>query len=196
MPLLHCARAAIRRLVLAALAVLVAAAPAGAQAPVPAALSPAANTAWLAENAKKPGTILRPSGVQYRVLRSGFGRRPGGSDVVRMDFRVRLIDGRLVDGSAPGFPAAVAMPSISMAGLAEVLSLMREGDRWQAAVPANLALGAAGGGNGVIPPDQTLLFEITLVSAVAPRPGEAAPPSPFSLWGDGYTSGARVTIRP
>lgn len=181
-----------------ALAVLLAApfAPAWAQTTVPATLSPAANAAWLAANAKKPGTILRPSGVQYRVLRSGFGRRPGGNDMVRMDFRVRLIDGKLVDGSAPGFPAAVAIPTVSMAGLAEVLSLMREGDRWQAAIPANLALGAAGGGNGAIPPDQTLLFEITLVSVAAPRPGEAVPQNPFSLWGDGYTSGARVTIRP
>ncbi|RZA13638.1 MAG: hypothetical protein EOP93_19925, partial [Lysobacteraceae bacterium] len=133
-------------------------------------ISPAASAAYLAANAKKPGTILRPSGVQYRVLRSGFGRRPGGNDVVRMNYRISLVDGRVVDGSAPGFPAAVAMSGISMAGLAEVLALMREGDRWQVAVPPSLALGAAGGGNGAIPPEQALLFDITLVSAAPPRP--------------------------
>lgn len=160
------------------------------------ALSPAANAAYLAANAKKPGMVTRASGLQYQVLRSGVGRRPGRNDVVRIQYAMRLINGTVVDATTPSLPAAVLLSGISLAGLGEALSLMREGDRWQAAVPANLALGAAGGGNGVIPPDQTLLFEITLVSAVAPRPGEAAPPSPFSLWGDGYTSGARVTIRP
>ena len=39
------------------------------------ALSPAANAAFLAANAAKPGTISRPSGLQYRVLRSGTGKR-------------------------------------------------------------------------------------------------------------------------
>ena len=49
---------------------------------------------------------------------------------------------------------------------------------------------------GLVPPGQALVMDLTLVSAVAPRPGEAPPPNPFSLWGNAYTQGAAITIRP
>lgn len=159
------------------------------------ALSPAANAAFLAADARKPGTVVRSSGVQYRVLKSGFGRRPGGNDIIRISYKVSLINGTVVDGSVPALPSALAMSSLTMAGLTEMLPLMREGDRWQFAVPANLALGSKGSANGAIPPDQTLVFDLTLVSAAPPRPGENMPDNPFSFWGDNYTSGARFTIR-
>ncbi len=159
------------------------------------ALSPAANAAFLAADARKPGTMVRASGLRYRVLKSGFGHRPGSNDLIRISYKVTLINGTLVDGSAPALPSALAMNSLAMAGLAEALPLMREGDRWQLVVPANLALGSAGSANGAIPPNQTLIFDLTLVSAAPPRPGENMPDNPFSFWGDNYTSGARFTIR-
>ena len=34
-------------------------------------LSPDANQAFLADNAKKQGVMVRPSGLQYRILRGG-----------------------------------------------------------------------------------------------------------------------------
>ena len=39
-------------------------------------LSPEANAAYLKANATKPGVVVRPSGLQYKVLRTGFGKRP------------------------------------------------------------------------------------------------------------------------
>jgi len=160
------------------------------------ALSPAANTAFLADNARKPGTIVRPSGLQYRILRSGPGRRPGGDDVVRIGYSVRLINGTVVDSTTPVLPASLGMANVSMAGLAEALSLMHVGDHWQLVLPANLALGAKGAANGAIPPNQTLLFDLTLVSAAPPAPGQAATENPFSLWGNGREAGAAFTLRP
>src|SRR5471030_156357 len=103
------------------------------------ALSPAANAAFLAASAKKPGTIIRPSGLQYRVLRSGTGKRPGANDVIRLGYAIRLINGAVVDSTTPVLPATLAMSSVAMAGLAEALSLMHAGDRWQLVIPANLA---------------------------------------------------------
>ena len=64
-------------------------------------LGPAASSAFLAANAKKPGTITRPSGLQYRAMRSGTGRRPGGNDVVRVAYAMRLINGGLSPVPAP-----------------------------------------------------------------------------------------------
>ena len=159
------------------------------------ALSAAANTAFLAANAAKPGTVVRPSGLQYRIQRRGAGPRPGGNDVVRIAYKVSLINGTVVDSTPAVLPASLSMATVSMAGLAEALSLMHVGDRWQLALPANLALGTKGAANGAIPPDQTLLFDLTLVSSAPPAPGQSVAENPFSLWGNGRESGAAFTIR-
>jgi len=160
------------------------------------ALSPAANAAYLVDHAKKTGTITRASGLQYQVLRSGVGRRPGRGDVVRLQYAMRLINGTVVDATTPSLPAAVLLGGISLAGLGEAVSLMREGDRWLVVIPPNLGFGATSAVGGAVPPGQVLVMDLTLVSAVAPRAGEAPPPNPFSLWGNGHMSGAALTIRP
>ncbi len=159
-------------------------------------LGASANTAFLAANAAKPGTIARPSGLQYRVLRSGTGKRPGGSDIIRLSYAIRLINGTVVDSTTPVLPATLAVSSVAMAGLAEALSLMHAGDRWQLAIPANLAFGGKGAINGAIPPNQTLLVDVSLLSAAAPQPGQTVTESPFSLWSNGRENGATFTIKP
>ena len=159
-------------------------------------LSPAANAAWLAANAQKLGTMTRPSGLQYRVLRSGTGMRPGGDDLLRVSYTVKMINGALVESTNPALPQTISQTTISMAGLAEALSLMHVGDRWQLALPANLALGSKGAANGAVPPNQTLLFDLTLISASPPAPGQAAAENPFSVWSNGRENGAAFTIRP
>jgi FKBP-type peptidyl-prolyl cis-trans isomerase len=160
------------------------------------ALSPAANAAWLAANTAKPGTVTRPSGLQYRVLRSGTGKRPSGDDLLRISYSVRMINGVVVDSTNPALPQTLSQTTIGMAGLAEALSLMHVGDRWQIALPTNLALGAKGAANGAVPPNQTLLFDLTLISASPPAPGQTATDNPFSVWSNGRENGASFTIRP
>jgi len=177
------------------LLLLLAAAPAMA-APADTALSPAANAAFLKANAARPGTVLRPSGLQYRVLKPGFGRRPGANDVVRILFKARLIDGRPVDATAPSLPAAMAMSSVSLSGLSEALGLMHEGDRWEVVIPAPLGFGVKEAGGGSIPPNQTLIFDLTLVSAAAPQPGETLGDNPLSYWSNGREMGGTLTIHP
>jgi FKBP-type peptidyl-prolyl cis-trans isomerase len=158
-------------------------------------LGAGANAAFLTSNAGKAGTIVRPSGLQYRILRSGTGNRPGRNDIVRLAYGIRLINGTLVDSTTPVLPATLAMNSVAMAGLAEALSLMHAGDHWQLTIPANLAFGAHGAMNGAIPPNQALLMDVTLVSASPPQPGEALTENPFSVWSNGRENGAAFTIR-
>jgi FKBP-type peptidyl-prolyl cis-trans isomerase FklB len=160
------------------------------------ALSPAANVAFLAANAQKPGTVSRSSGLQYRILRSGTGKRPAGNDIVRLAYGIRLINGVLVDSTTPVLPATLVMNSVSLAGLAEALSLMHAGDRWQLVIPANLAFGGRGAMNGAIPPNQTVSMDVTLVSVAPPQPGQTVSENPFSVWGNGRENGAALTIRP
>jgi FKBP-type peptidyl-prolyl cis-trans isomerase len=159
-------------------------------------LGASANSAFLAANAAKPGTIARSSGLQYRVLRSGAGKRPGGGDIIRLSYAIRLINGTVVDSTTPVLPATLAVSSVAMAGLAEAMSLMHTGDRWQLTIPANLAFGGKGAMNGAIPPNQTLLMDVSLLSAAAPQPGQTVTESPFSLWSNGRENGATFTIKP
>ena len=160
------------------------------------ALGASANAAFLAANARQPGVVTRPSGLQYRILRSGTGRRPGGNDILRLAYGIRLINGTLVDSTTPVLPATLGMSSVAMAGLAEALTLMHVGDHWQLTIPANLAFGGRGAMNGAIPPDQTLVLDVTLISAAPPLPGQTVTDSPFSVWSNGRENGAALTIHP
>ena len=160
--------------------VLLAAGPALAQsgiapAPPPSTdpkLSMQANATFLAENAKKTGIISRPSGLQYRIIRNGFGRHPGPQDTVEVYYTGTMINGEVFDGTSPGLPASFNINGSGLIqGWIEVLQLMREGDHWQVFIPARLAYGTRG--RGTIPPNQTLIFDMRLLaSKPPPKPGE------------------------
>ncbi len=134
-------------------------------------LSQEANAAFLAANAKKAGVIIRPDGLQFRIVQNGFGKRPTVTDSVEVYYTGALINGRVFDGTSPGLPASFKVNEV-VPGWTEALQLMREGDHWQLVLPAALAYGARGAGSA-IPPDQVLIFDMTLVSTkAAPRRGE------------------------
>jgi FKBP-type peptidyl-prolyl cis-trans isomerase len=148
-----------------------AAGPAAAPAAPDPALSAQANAAYLTTNAQKKGVIVKPDGLQIRIVQSGFGKRPMATDTVEVYYTGALINGRVFDGTSPGLPASFKVNQV-IAGWTEALQLMREGDHWQLVIPSNLGYGARGAG-AMIPPDQALVFDITLVSTTpAPRRGE------------------------
>jgi FKBP-type peptidyl-prolyl cis-trans isomerase FklB len=134
-------------------------------------LSPQANAAFLAANAKKPGVIVKPDGLQIKIVQSGYGKRPSATDTVEVYYTGALINGTVFDGTSPGLPASFKVSQV-IPGWIEALQLMREGDHWQLVIPSSIAYGSRGAGKA-IPPDQTLVFDMTLVSTTpAPRRGE------------------------
>jgi FKBP-type peptidyl-prolyl cis-trans isomerase len=136
-------------------------------------LSQEANQAFLAANAKKKGVIIRPSGLQFHIIQNGFGKRPGPTDTVEVYYTGKLINGTIFDGTSPGLPASFKLNGGLVTGWVEAMLLMREGDHWQVVIPQNLGYGARGQGDGVIPPYQTLVFDLKLVETTpAPRRGE------------------------
>jgi len=132
-------------------------------------LSDQSNTAYLAANAAKPGVVVRPSGLQYRIISSGFGKRPGPFDTVTANYTGTLINGKVFDQTEPELPAQFVVNQL-IPGWTEALELMREGDHWQLVIPPNLAYGARGAGNGIIPPNQTLVFDLELIKVTPPPP--------------------------
>jgi FKBP-type peptidyl-prolyl cis-trans isomerase FklB len=124
-----------------------------------------AGDAFLAENARKPGVVTLPSGLQYRVITEGKGKTPIASSTVRTHYRGRLLDGTEFDSSYKhGQPAQFAVNGV-MPGWSQALQMMKEGSKWELFVPASLGYGEAGAG-GVIPPNATLIFEVELIEVL------------------------------
>ena len=136
------------------------------------ALSSSANAAFLHDNAQKPGVTVRPSGLQYSILKNGFGKRPLPTDTVTVNYTGMLINGKVFDGTEPLTPAQFTVNKL-IPGWTEALGLMREGDKWHLVIPSDLAYGARGAGDGLIPPNQTLIFDMELLSTT---PAKRGPP--------------------
>jgi len=118
--------------------------------------------AFLAENAKKEGVKVLPSGLQYRVLKEGVGKQPTKDDSVVVHYKGTLIDGREFDSSYKrNEPAEFGVTQV-IKGWTEALQLMKEGAKWMIYVPWSLAYGAQGRG-GLIGPQETLVFEVELI---------------------------------
>jgi FKBP-type peptidyl-prolyl cis-trans isomerase FklB len=119
--------------------------------------------AFLAENQKKEGVKTLPSGLQYKVIKPGSGRKPKAEDMVTVHYRGTLIGGTEFDSSySHGKPATFLVNRV-IPGWTEVLQLMEEGAKWEVFIPSKLAYGEKGAGNE-IGPNATLIFEIELVS--------------------------------
>ena len=118
---------------------------------------------FLAENAKKEGVKVLPSGLQYKELAPGKGKSPKASDTVTTHYKGTLIDGTEFDSSYKrGEPATFPVSGV-IPGWTEALQLMKEGTKWQLYVPSNLAYGERGAGRE-IGPNATLIFDVELIS--------------------------------
>jgi len=114
--------------------------------------------AFMAAKAEKPGVKTLPSGLQYKVIRPGSGKKPGPRDVVKVHYRARLIDGHEFDSSYSSEDPANFHLNGVIPGWTEALQLMREGAKWELYLPPDLAFGSRG-------PlaDQTVIYEIELL---------------------------------
>lgn len=119
--------------------------------------------AFFAENKKKEGVIPLQSGLQYKVIKAGTGKKPKATDKVTVQYRGTLLDGTEFDSSyRRGQPASFPVSGV-IPGWSEALQLMEEGAKWQLFIPPNLAYGERGAGN-MIGPNSTLIFEVELIS--------------------------------
>lgn len=117
---------------------------------------------FLAENAKKDGVVSLPSGLQYKVLREGDGRKPSATDQVECHYEGTLINGQVFDSSYRRGETATFGLNQVIKGWTEGLQLMQEGAKYRFFIPYQLAYGERGAGQN-IPPFATLIFDVELV---------------------------------
>lgn len=131
-------------------------------------ISPEANRELIAANAKKPGIIILPDGLQYRVIKSGSGQTPTPNDTVKVMYKGTRVDGYVFDSTKPGemrnLPVGKLIP-----GWQEALALMKEGDEWELLVPAKLAYGETRSETSSDLWGQALLFDMELVAVIHPK---------------------------
>lgn len=110
-----------------------------------------------------------PSGLKYRVINDGEGKKPGATDVVTVHYIGNLTahkDGKLVKGpkfdSSYDHGQAATFPlDRVIAGWTEGLQLMPVGSTYEFYIPYELAYGEMGN-PPVIPPKADLLFTVQL----------------------------------
>jgi len=133
-----------------------------AEAGLLAAYNKKASDAFLAENKTKDGVVTLPSGLQYKILKAGEGKKPTEADTVVCHYRGTLTDGTEVDSSYKrNQPATFPVKGV-IAGWREALQLMSVGSKWELFVPPQLAYGEQG--NTGIRPNTTVLFEVELLA--------------------------------
>lgn len=114
---------------------------------------------FIKENAGRPGVVTLPSGVQYKVVVPGDGKKAGYGDVVKCVYKGTYPNGAIFDSSR-GEAAALAV-SEQVPGLAEVLTLLPAGTKCMAYIPWELAYGAKG--KGKVPPYSTLVYDLEIL---------------------------------
>ena len=117
---------------------------------------------FLRINKEKRGVVTLPSGLQYEVIKTGDGPKPGSDDKVRCHYHGTFVDGRVFDSSVQRGKLAVFGVSQVIRGWTEALQLMNVGSKWRLFIPSDLAYGAHGAGEA-IEPNMTLIFDVELL---------------------------------
>ena len=125
--------------------------------------------AFLAANAKKPGVQTTASGLQYQVITEGKGVKPQLTDLVRVNYKGSLLDGKTFDSTYDrGEPAVIPLQQV-VPGWQEGIALMPVGSKYNFWIPARLGYGEKGTPGGPIPPNATLVFQVELLDIVKPN---------------------------
>lgn len=118
---------------------------------------------FLARNKTVKGVFTTPSGLQYMVLRQGNGPRPKPGERVRVNYEGSLLDGTKFDSSYDrGQPAEFGLNQV-IPGWSEGVGMMAVGAKYRFWIPGYIAYGEKGGGDGVIGPNATLVFDVELL---------------------------------
>jgi len=120
---------------------------------------------FLAANKANEGVVELPSGLQYKVIKEGTGKKPSATSKVKCHYEGSFLNGDVFDSSYRRNEPAVFGLNQVIPGWTEGLQLMSEGSEWMLYLPYNLAYGETGA-PGAIPPYATLIFKVELIEVL------------------------------
>ena len=136
------------------------------------------------ENLKATGSKTA-SGLIFKILKKGSGKKQVTGTTININYAGFFENGNLFDSCIASVAKTYGKFSESRAaqngylplafesgrkegmipGFLEALEKMTYGEKKLVLIPSNLAYGAAGTGDGLIPPNSNLIFEIELLSS-------------------------------
>ena len=116
--------------------------------------------------AAEQGAVRTPSGMIYRELKAGSGASPKATDIVTVNYRGTLIDGKEFDSSYKrNEPFEVPLNRV-IPCWTEGVQKLKIGGKAQLVCPSDIAY--RDDGQGEIPGGATLIFEVELLGIKAP----------------------------
>ena len=116
---------------------------------------------FLAENKTKEGVQTTDSCLQYKVVKEGTGASPKATDMVKVHYEGKLIDGTVFDSSYErGEPIEFPLNQV-IPGWTEGVQLMKKGAEYELYIPSDLAYGETG--TPGIEPNSVLIFKVELL---------------------------------
>jgi FKBP-type peptidyl-prolyl cis-trans isomerase len=117
---------------------------------------------FLKSNKDEEGVQTTKSGLQYVVLKSGKGKTPTLTSVVKVHYEGKLLDGTIFDSSIQRNEPAQFPVNQVIAGWTEALQRMKVGDKWKLFIPPGLGYGEQGSPPDIAP-NELLVFEVELL---------------------------------
>jgi FKBP-type peptidyl-prolyl cis-trans isomerase len=121
---------------------------------------------YLAKNAKKKGVKVLPSGLQYKEITKGKGKKPKATDKVLINYRGSMVDGTVFDDTSKHKEQPAIMPVSHKdipSGWTEAMLLMTVGSKYHIVIPPSIGFKEKGL-PPMIGPNVILIFEVELVS--------------------------------
>ena len=115
--------------------------------------------AFLEQNKQTEGVITTPSGLQYRVIQEGAGRKPREKSRVEVKYIMKTFDGQVLD-DVRDKTVSLGLAYI-LKGFSEALMLMNTGAKYEIFIPYELGYGEKETNN--VPPYCVLVAEVELV---------------------------------
>jgi len=118
---------------------------------------------FLDSNKVITGIHLLPTGTQYRIESPGYGNLlPTDSDSVVINISGAVLDGTVFENTWKTKEPKRIMVKGAIAGIRELLKVMKKGEKVKAWVPSNAGFGREGIKN-VIPPYALLIYDIEVL---------------------------------
>ncbi|MBR1792352.1 MAG: FKBP-type peptidyl-prolyl cis-trans isomerase [Bacteroidales bacterium] len=125
---------------------------------------------FMKKNALDKSVKTTESGLQYKVVKTGNGKKPKADDVVKVHYTGKLISGQVFDSSEErGEPISFPLNQV-IPGWSEGVQLMDEGSTYILYIPYHLAYGEQQA--GMIPPGSTIIFEVQLLEIMSDSKSE------------------------
>jgi FKBP-type peptidyl-prolyl cis-trans isomerase FkpA len=150
--------------------------------------------AFLEEAAKEQGAVRTESGLIYKSLQEGTGAQPGATDVVKVNYRGTLPDGKEFDSSYKrNEPAQFPLNGVIRCWT-EGVQKMKVGGKAKLVCPSDLAYGDRG--TPGIPGGSALVFEVELLDVQKNESPPGMPGAPGAPGGqpahqDGHQQGGQ-----